>query len=183
LISRIKAALVREQQLARKDPLTGAGNRRAFFETAQVEIDRTHRYKRPFTLVYFDIDNFKKLNDTFGHETGDRVLRILVNTVHTNIRSTDIFARIGGDEFVLLLSETGFEQAAPVIAKIETLIIARLNAARLPVTLSTGAITFLRPPTTVDDLLKKTDSVMYTVKKAGKNRIKHIIWKESAIAH
>ena len=162
--------------------MTGAANRRAFFESAQIEIDRTHRYKHPFTLAYIDIDDFKQINDTLGHEAGDRVLRLYGSTLVKNIRSTDVLARIGGDEFVLLLSETGYDQAHTVIEKVNDLLLERMAKAKLPATHSIGVVTFLRPPSSVDDLLKKADGVMYTVKREGKKTIKHIIWKESASA-
>jgi diguanylate cyclase (GGDEF)-like protein len=183
LISRLKKTLTHEMDLARKDELTGAANRRAFFESAQIEIDRTHRYKHPFTLAYFDVDNFKYINDIFGHETGDRVLRIASGTIAGNIRSTDVLARIGGDEFVLLLSETGYDQAHSVIEKLNALLQERMVKGKLPATFSIGVVTFLRPPSSVDDLVKKADSVMYSAKREGKNMIKHIVWKESASAH
>ncbi len=183
LLSRLKKTLVLEMELARKDELTGAANRRSFFESAQIEIDRTHRYKHPFTLAYIDIDDFKRVNDMFGHEEGDRVLRVFSSVLIKNIRSTDVLGRIGGDEFVLLLSETGYDQAHTVIEKLSDLLQERLAKGKLPVTFSIGVVTFLRPPSSVDDLLKKVDGVMYTVKREGKNTIKHITWKESASAH
>jgi diguanylate cyclase (GGDEF)-like protein len=183
LLSRLKKTLVLEMELARKDELTGAANRRSFFESTQIEIDRTHRYKHPFTLAYIDIDDFKRVNDMFGHEEGDRVLRIFSSVLIKNIRSTDVLGRIGGDEFVLLLSETGYDQAHTVIEKLSDLLQERLDKGKLPVTFSIGVVTFLRPPSSVDDLLKKVDGVMYTVKREGKNTIKHITWKESASAH
>ena len=183
LTSRLKKTLAHEMELARKDELTGAANRRSFFENAQIEIDRTHRYKHPFTLAYFDVDNFKYINDIFGHETGDRVLRITSSTIAGNIRSTDVLARVGGDEFILLLSETGYDQAHSVIEKLNALLQEKMTKGKLPATFSIGVVTFLRPPSSVDDLVKKADSVMYSAKRAGKNMIKHVVWKESASAH
>jgi diguanylate cyclase (GGDEF)-like protein len=182
LLFRLKKALTREMELARKDELTGAANRRSFFESAQIEIDRTHRYKHPFTLAYFDCDDFKQINDTFGHVTGDKVLRIICATIINNIRSTDVLARLGGDEFALLLSETGYDQAHAVVEKLNAMLLEKLSKERIAATFSIGVVTFLRPPSSVDDLLKKTDAVMYSVKRDGKNTIKHIIWKESASA-
>jgi diguanylate cyclase (GGDEF)-like protein len=180
LTSHLKKTLSHESELARKDELTGAANRRSFFESAQIEIDRTHRYKHPFTLAYIDVDNFKYINDIFGNETGDRVLRIISSTIAGNIRSTDVLARVGGDEFVLLLSETAYDQAHTVIEKLNALVQERMVKGKLPATFSIGVVTFLRPPSSVDDLMKKADSVMYSAKREGKNMIKHIIWKESA---
>ena len=89
------------------DYLSGVANRRLFFELAQAEINKAHRYQRPITLVYFDLDHFKEINDTLGHATGDRVLLLVSHTMKMNIRGSDIIARLGGDEFAIMLPETG----------------------------------------------------------------------------
>jgi diguanylate cyclase (GGDEF)-like protein len=182
ILSRLKETMEREKDLARKDMLTGAANRRAFFEAAQTEIDRLHRYKHPFTLAYIDCDNFKEINDTLGHEVGDLVLRAIATTVPRNIRSSDIFARIGGDEFVLLLAETGAEQARAVIEKINTALLDRMQTEQWPVTFSIGVITYLRSPANVDELIKKADNLMYGAKHEGKGSVNYAVWKESASA-
>jgi diguanylate cyclase (GGDEF)-like protein len=179
ILSRLKDALIIEKELARKDGLTGAANRRSFFESAAVEIDRMHRYKHPFSLAYIDLDDFKGINDTMGHDTGDLVLRTVAGTIIKNIRSTDIFARLGGDEFVLLLSETGAEQAQAVIDKLHAALDDRMNRARWPVSFSIGVMTFIRSPSGVDELIKKADALMYAAKREGKNRVKYSVWKES----
>jgi diguanylate cyclase (GGDEF)-like protein len=180
ILSRLKDSLATEKDLARKDGLTGAANRRSFFESAQIEIDRMHRYKHPFSLAYIDLDDFKHVNDTMGHDTGDRVLRIVAGTIIKNIRSTDIFARIGGDEFVLLLAETGAGQAQAVVDKLHIALQERMDKGRWPVSFSIGVMTFIRSPSGVDEIIKKADALMYAAKKEGKNRIKYAVWKESA---
>lgn len=182
LLSRLKRSLSREKELARKDELTGTSNRRAFYESAQIEIDRMHRYKHPFTLAFIDLDNFKHLNDTFGHTAGDRVLRIVSSTIIHNIRSTDTVARIGGDEFILLLSETGFVQAQAVVEKLRLLLLERMHKGKWPITFSIGVVTYLRSPSSVDEVVKIADNLMFTAKREGKDRIKHIVWKESSTA-
>jgi diguanylate cyclase (GGDEF)-like protein len=182
ILARLKIYMVREKDLARRDELTGAPNRRSFFERAQIEIDRMHRYKHPFTLAYFDLDNFKYLNDSFGHDTGDRVLRVVASTLIRNIRSTDILARIGGDEFVLLLAETGGEQAQAVIDKLHATLQEKIRKGRWPVSFSIGVITYLRSPSSVDELVKKADTLMYAAKREGKNQVKYAVWRESASA-
>jgi diguanylate cyclase (GGDEF)-like protein len=180
ILSRLRETLDKEKQLARKDELTGAANRRAFYEAAQIEIDRMHRYKHPFTLVYIDLDNFKAVNDAFGHQAGDRVLKIISAAIMRTIRSTDIFARIGGDEFVVLLAETGKDQAGPVVGKVHAGLIESMRIGGWPVTFSIGAMTYLRSPGDVDALVKKGDDLMYAAKRDGKNRINFGVWKESA---
>ncbi len=182
ILSRLRETLDHEKHLARKDELTGAANRRAFYEAAQIEIDRMHRYKHPFTLVYIDLDNFKSVNDALGHEAGDRVLRLISAAIMRTIRSTDIFARIGGDEFVVLLAETGKDQAAPVVEKIHAGLIDAMRSGGWPVTFSIGAMTYLRSPGDVDALVKKADDLMYGAKRDGKDRINFGVWKESASA-
>jgi diguanylate cyclase (GGDEF)-like protein len=179
ILSRLKSSLIIEKDLARKDALTGAANRRSFFESALIEIDRMHRYKHAFSLAYIDLDDFKGLNDTMGHDTGDLVLRTVASTIIKNIRSTDIFARIGGDEFVLLLSETGIEQAQAVVDKLHAALDERMNRARWPVSFSIGVMTFIRSPSSVDELIKKADALMYAAKREGKNRVKYSVWRES----
>ena len=111
LLSALKNAMEREKELARTDYLTGAVISRAFFELVQMEIDRSQRYKHPFTIVYIDLDNFKTVNDQFGHLIGDQVLRTVVSHAKKHLRKTDVIARLGGDEFALLLPETSQESA------------------------------------------------------------------------
>ena len=111
LLAALKTALARAEELSRIDHLTGAINSRCFSDLAQKEIDRSRRYKNRFTVAYFDLDNFKTVNDQFGHGKGDEILRIVANTVKSQLRDTDVFARLGGDKFALLLPETGQENA------------------------------------------------------------------------
>jgi predicted signal transduction protein with EAL and GGDEF domain len=118
LLCALKRAMQRESELARTDHLTGAVNLRFFYELAQMEIDRLHRYGHPFTLAYIDLDGFKAVNDQFGHATGDRVLHTVVNFIKKHMRKTDVCARLGGDEFALLLPETDQEVARLAISKI-----------------------------------------------------------------
>jgi len=111
LFSALRKNLNTEKELSSRDPLTGALNRRSFFDLAEYEINRSHRYELPFTVAYIDLDNFKSINDQFGHRVGDQLLITVVSTFRSNIRSTDILARFGGDEFVILLPETSGEAA------------------------------------------------------------------------
>jgi GGDEF domain-containing protein len=97
-----------QKDLARRDPLTGAANWRYFQEHAFRELARSRRPRRPLTAAYLDLDDFKTVNDTLGHEAGDDLLRTIVELMQANVRPTDLVARTGGDEFVLLFSETGY---------------------------------------------------------------------------
>lgn len=173
LLSTLKQALEHEKELARTDPLTGIANRRYFIELANAEINRAGRYKHPFTVVHIDLDNFKQVNDRFGHSVGDALLRLVVSTIRNNIRATDIVARLGGDEFVILLPETGPEPAEVITDKIQKISLQLMQKNQWPVTLSLGVATFVQPPSTVDEMLKMSDDLMYAAKKNGRNTIKY----------
>ena len=173
VLSRLKAAYERVKTLSRVDPLTGVLNGRAFQERANAEIERARRYGHPFTVVYIDLDNFKAVNDRFGHSTGNTVLCEVADTASGNLRATDIVARLGGDEFALLFPETGEESARAALSKLRDMVSGSMQANGWPVTLSIGAVTFRKPPGSVDQMLKTADELMYAAKHDGKSRIRH----------
>lgn len=179
ILSALKKALEHEKELARTDPLTGVANRRYFITLADMEINRARRYKHSFTVVYIDLDNFKTVNDHFGHSTGDALLRSVAHTIRNNIRATDIVGRLGGDEFAILLPETGPEPAEVITRKVQKVNLDVMHKNEWPVTFSIGVVTFLGPPSTVDEMLKISDGVMYAAKKNGKNAIKYEIFGKS----
>jgi diguanylate cyclase (GGDEF)-like protein len=172
LLSALKNTLEHEKELARTDALTGASNRRHFIELATMEINRARRYKHPFTLVHIDLDNFKLINDRLGYMAGDALLVLVAKTIESNIRATDILARLGGDEFVILLPETGPEPAHVITNKVQKFNQDVMQKNNWPVTLSIGVVSFIHPPSTVDEMLKKSDDLMYAAKNSGKNTIK-----------
>jgi diguanylate cyclase (GGDEF)-like protein len=169
-------ALEREKSLARTDYLTGVPNRRHFFELAQTELDRSQRYEHPITVAYIDLDNFKSVNDQWGHRTGDKLLCAVVDRARSQLRSTDIIARLGGDEFVILLPETDQAAAKIAIPKIQNTLTDEMRLNGWPVTFSIGVLTCLETQIPMDDLIKKTDSLMYSVKKNGKNAIAYAVY-------
>jgi diguanylate cyclase (GGDEF)-like protein len=173
LVLQLKKSLEREKELARSDRLTGVTNVRFYAELAAREIDRASRYHHPFTVAYMDVDNFKAINDKLGHSAGDALLSLVADTISHGIRTTDVVARLGGDEFSLLLPETGEEPAALVIRKVHKRLTATMREQGWPVTFSIGVVTFLTPPESVDEMLRTANSMMYFVKGAGKNMIKH----------
>ncbi len=173
LVARLKTAFERESALARVDALTQLPNRRDFHETAAAEIARARRYGHPLTLIFLDLDNFKSVNDLDGHDAGDRVLRSVGETLRKNIRSMDVPARIGGDEFVILLPETGRDAAAEIAAKLQQKLAHAMLVDGWPVTGSFGVATFIKAPTCVDELLKRSDLLLYGAKQKGKNMICH----------
>ena len=168
--------LKREQVRSRRDPLTGAGNRRHFREHAGKELERVRRYNRPFTVVYMDLDNFKSVNDTHGHDAGDMLLRIVTTILKKNIRSTDTVARLGGDEFALLLPETGETEAKKAMQKIHAKLLIAMQRKNWPVTISVGVVTFTTLPESVDAMIKVVDNLMYAAKKDGKNQVKYEVY-------
>ena len=171
LLARLRLSLVIEKKLARSDQLTGAANGRTFYESVSQAVERSLRTANPLTLVYLDLDNFKWLNDTRGHAAGDEALCLLVQTVHDQIRITDLLARIGGDEFALLLLDCDDEDAKMVLDRLQDQFAQEMNRRSWPVTMSIGSMTFARPLRDVDAMVRYADNLMYTAKKHGKNRI------------
>ncbi len=164
-------ALEREKELARRDYLTGAANRLSFVESVQRELVRSRRYDRPFTIVFADIDNFKAVNDRFGHAAGDQLLRAVVSRATANLRQSDLVARMGGDEFAFFMPETSPEAAKGAVTKLQSALLDEMRQRDLPVTFSIGALTCLAVPETIDDLMKRVDDLMYAAKKQGKNQV------------
>ncbi|HET9907550.1 MAG TPA: GGDEF domain-containing protein [Anaerolineales bacterium] len=172
---RLNRALQREQELARTDFLTGVLNARFFHELAQMEIDRSIRYKRPFTIAFIDVDNFKTINDTFGHTEGDAVLQAIAMNIKAHLRKTDIVTRVGGDEFVVLLPETSAQTAPVVISNMQRALLNEMNENGWFVTFSIGVLTLGDPRLSVDEMLGRADQLMYVVKNSGKNNIQYAI--------
>jgi diguanylate cyclase (GGDEF)-like protein len=168
-------ALKREREVARLDDLTGAANRRYFFEMAQIELDRSQRYKHPFNIVYIDIDDFKNVNDQWGHEVGDQLLRAVVQLVQRHVRKTDFLARFGGDEFVLLLPETDQAAAQITVSKLRSALLDKMRYYNWPATFSIGVLTCIDVHLGLDELIREADNLMYSVKKNGKNGIAYAV--------
>jgi len=180
LFSALRRNLDSEKTRASTDPLTGALNRRAFFDIAEYELNRSQRYEHAITMAYIDLDNFKQVNDRLGHAVGDNLLITVTKTIASNIRSTDILSRFGGDEFVILLPETPADAAATFLEKIQFQLNQSMSARDWPVSFSIGAITYPKSPPGVDEVIKKADTLMYEVKRSGKNRLLHIEATEAA---
>jgi diguanylate cyclase (GGDEF)-like protein len=176
ILSALKNTLRQEKEYSRTDFLTGIRNRRYFIELLNMEIKRARRYEHPFTMVCIDLDNFKTVNDCFGHTTGDILLRLVARTIQKNIRATDTVARLGGDEFAILLPETGRNEAEVIMQKVQKINLDMLRRHEWPVTLSIGVVTFTSPPSTVDETLRRSDQLMYSGKNNGKNSIQYEVF-------
>ena len=177
LLSSLRSALDREAELARTDSLTGAINSRLFYEIAQMEMDRLERYGHSFTLVYIDLDNFKTVNDRFGHTTGDQALRIVVRSIQDHIRTTDVVARLGGDEFAVLLPETHQEVAHIVVSNLQANLLKEMEENQWPITFSIGVLTCQVVTPSVDALVHMTDQLMYSIKRDDKNSVKYATYE------
>lgn len=175
LLCTLKEALGINEELGRIDLLTGAMNRSAFYDFAGKEIDRLSRYKRPFTVANVDIDNFKVVNYRFGYPIGDKLLYSVAQTIKANLRKVDVVSRFGGDEFAVLLPETGAEAAQAVLSRIRNILLNTMEQNKWPVTFSFGTVTFMKAPISVEEMMKKVAIVMYAAKDSGMNTIEQEI--------
>lgn len=166
----------REKELSHTDYLTAAANSLRFYEIVQAEIDRFQRYQRSFTIAYLDVDNFKSVNDQFGHVKGDLVLKKIVRSIRRRIRKTDIVARLGGDEFALFFPETDQDAARILFPKIYSALIDEMRKNNWSITFSIGVVTCTVAPSTTEELVKMADDLMYSIKNNGKNSVKYLIY-------
>ncbi|MBG0791234.1 MAG: diguanylate cyclase [Desulfovibrionaceae bacterium] len=163
----------RLERMATRDQLTGSYNRHAFFERGTKEIARARRFKHPLTLLMLDLDHFKDVNDTHGHAVGDEVLRVFALRCRVDLRETDTFARLGGEEFAAMLVETGEDLAMEAAKRIRRMAASKpipTSAGDLTVTASIGVAT-LRDGENLAQLLQRADKGMYAAKAGGRNQI------------
>lgn len=171
LISELRVVFDRVERISRIDSLTKLLNPGAFYGTTTIELGRAERFKRPFTMAYLDVDNFKNINDEYGHLAGDDLIRIIGSVITHNIRAIDIAGRLGGDEFAIMLPETEEGQARDVVERLVAELSQVMADKGYGTTLSIGVVTASQFPTTIDDVIRRADHAMYTVKKGGKNAI------------
>jgi diguanylate cyclase (GGDEF)-like protein len=154
------------------DGLTGIFNRRFFELRMAEELERARRFDAGMAVIMVDIDNFKRLNDEFGHLLGDEVLRQVSSIFHQQLRKTDVVCRYGGEEFAILLSQTDPEHALTVAEKLRN-VVEEWHFPGVPraVTISAGAATFPDHGVTRDELVKAADASLYAAKQAGRNRV------------
>jgi len=154
------------KKLALYDRLTGVYNRYALEEFLKKEVAKARRYKMPFSLLFIDVDNFKQINDTYGHQAGDRVLKQLARLFKNNIRKTDIPGRCGGDEFLLIVHS----EPLVVAEKLRRIVEETVFNEKIKITVSIGIATY-HEGDTIETILRKADSALYKAKSEGKNRV------------
>jgi diguanylate cyclase (GGDEF)-like protein len=169
VIDRLHAMMVREASRARFDPLTGLSNRRACEERCAVEIARLQGRGESLSVAFLDFDGLKHINDAKGHAAGDAALVHLASTAQTVLRGSDLLARVGGDEFVLLLPDTDENEATAVVRRIQ----GRLAEADGgdPASVTAGLVTWRSPPQSINELFVAADALMYSAKRGGDHQL------------
>jgi diguanylate cyclase (GGDEF)-like protein len=172
IFAELRALYLQQLHLSRRDPLTGLLNRRAFMEMVGIETNRMARHRRPVTLAYVDVDNFKTINDSYGHAAGDEFLQGLGRQMSRRLRATDCLARVGGDEFAMLLPETDLAAARLVLNEIHEALRHYCGGCGTNATVSIGAVTFdsaIKP----EQMVAMADKAMYAIKRKGKDRVEY----------
>ena len=157
------------------DDLTKVLNRHGLIEFAIAELNRAHRFKHSLGLILFDIDQFKMVNDTFGHAAGDEVLRAVAGICRAAIREIDVIGRYGGDEFVIVLPECSLETALIVAERMRNMLESSpilIGEQEIKITLSAGVASDLVGSLSLDDLLRQADQALYAAKSAGRNCVR-----------
>ena len=170
----LKEMFEHEQILARTDVLTGQWNRRYFFELAIREFEVSIRYRRPLTIILFDVDDFKQANDTFGHAVGDEILKSIAGIAASHIRNVDVLARYGGDEFIILLPETSSERAFLIAERIRMAVVStpiQAEGQSIVLTNSIGVaeINTFPEDQSIEDIIRRADKALYKAKELGRN--------------
>lgn len=168
LIRVVRQQYIELEQTAIHDSLTGLHNRQYFVQAVEAEMARQDRFGSIFSLAMIDLDGFKGLNDSKGHEYGDEALRYISSLMSSHTRKTDTLARLGGDEFALLMPNTDKQDCAAFCLFLVEMITARMPAAGYNVSASIGAITFAKMPVTAALAMKMADDAMYLAKQSGK---------------
>jgi diguanylate cyclase (GGDEF)-like protein len=169
-ISQRKRAEQEIYLLATTDSLTGIANRREFFGILENEMGRARRYGAPLSLVMYDLDHFKRVNDTYGHDAGDAVLQIVTGLVKQNIRAVDVAARWGGEEFMVMMPQSALDVARSAAERLRLAIASHSFDQVGEVTASFGVTAFV-PEDDSNSLLKRVDDALYRAKELGRNRV------------
>ncbi|WP_139559027.1 GGDEF domain-containing protein [Methylotetracoccus oryzae] len=175
LTAALKSSLAQQAALARTDPLAGLLNGRAFRRAAGQEIIRSGRYQRPLTFAFLDLDNFKAVNDSFGHRCGDELLRRIGAVLAESVQRSDLVGRLGGDEFGIVSSECGPDEARAASVKVRNAVWKVCASQRAAVAVSVGVVTYTAHSMadSVDTMIEQGDRLIYEVKSGGKDGIRY----------
>lgn len=179
LMTMLRKSFHTQQYLAQTDGLTGLYGRRAFEDRLKHDLALAHRRKSPLTLAYVDLDDFRVVNDRHGHAGGDRVLRVIGDALSRSVRESDTAARVGGDEFALILVDTDSQGAQQAISNITRELKQSLSAEGWGVTCSIGALTIVNPETSPEQAVAAADELMYQVKHSGKGAVAFSVWDKA----
>jgi diguanylate cyclase (GGDEF)-like protein len=174
LAQEIKHSKKKIEYLSQTDGLTELWNLRMFTLLADMELKRSTRHSYPFSIVMFDADNLKQINDTYGHNTGNNYIKLLGKTIKESVRGTDVTARYGGDEFIVLMSETECNDALKASERVKKIIESKeldVSGKKIKSTVSIGIAGYPKDGTDLQELMNKADKAMYASKGAGKNRV------------
>jgi diguanylate cyclase (GGDEF)-like protein len=171
IIAQLRRLYEHERHESRIDPLTRISNRRALVEQTHRARSFADRYGLPVSMAYLDLDGFKQINDRLGHGTGDKILIATAAVIEKFLRPSDVLARIGGDEFAVLLPATGGEDAGRIIERVRVEFARLMREQPWPVTLSVGLVSFFPPLSSVSEMIRAADEAMYCAKTQGKNRL------------
>jgi len=177
LLTAQRRTLVREMENARIDALTGLRNTKSFLAEAESLWDLATRHGHPTSLAYLDLDNFKNVNDVYGHAVGDAALRAVASILSESLRRTDVLGRLGGDEFAVLLPETPRDGAAEVLEKVRDGVLRLAHERGWPITVSIGSVVVHPPYLPLAEALGGADELMYRSKRAGKNQVLIEEWR------
>jgi diguanylate cyclase (GGDEF)-like protein len=176
-LAQLRKVLEREKNYARLDFLTGAANSRNFEEKAQAELQKARAGGYAIALAYIDLDNFKGINDTFGHSVGDQLLKLVAEIIKKNLREDDMVVRLGGDEFGVLLPMATENSVLVAMERMKAHFLDEVKKKKWTVSFSMGLVLFKKHPGSVDEMIKRADDLMYTVKNSGKNDIKFVVYQ------
>lgn len=171
LIGEMRRVLLRESHMAREDALTQLPNRREFHDRGQQAFAQAQRQGAPFTAVFIDLDRFKEVNDSLGHDIGDALLVSVARVIREQVRASDIPGRLGGDEFALLLPNMTAAAASGYVESLRRRLLAAMKEKGWPVSFSIGVASYKVAPDNFDMVVKQADALMYEVKRSGRDRI------------